>query len=59
MDIYYQSDKFKQLLRRYEDLQENISSEFLDPEELTDIAEFFHYMGDDQEAMEAIDMALK
>ena len=59
MDIYYQSDKFKQLLRRYEDLQENISSEFLDPEELTDIAEFFHYMGDDQEAMEAIDMAIK
>ena len=58
MDIYYQSDKFKQLLRRYEDLQKNISSEFLDPEELTDIAEFFHYMGDDQEAMEAIDMAI-
>ena len=59
MDIYYQSDKFKQLLRRYEDLQENISSEFLDPEELTDIAEFFHYMGDVQEAMEAIDMAIR
>ena len=57
MDIYYQSDKFKQLLRRYEDLQENISSEFLDPEGLTDIAEFFHYMGDDQEAMSIASIA--
>ena len=58
MDIYYQSDKFKQLLRRYEELQEDNISEFLDPEELTDVAEYYHYIGEDNKALEAVDYAI-
>ena len=57
MDIYFQSDKFKQLLHRYEVLQEDNISEFLDPEELTDVAEYYHYIGEDQKALETADYA--
>ena len=57
MDIYFQSDKFKQLLHRYEVLQEDNISEFLDPEELTDVAEYYHYIGENQKALETADYA--
>ena len=59
MDIYYQSDKFKQVLHRYEELQKDNISEFLDPEELTDVAEYYHYIGEDNNALDAIDYATR
>lgn len=58
MDIYYHSDKFKQLLRRYEALQEGNISEFLDPEELTDVAEYYHSVGEENKAIEAANYAV-
>ena len=59
MDIYYLSDKFKQVLHRYEELQKDNISEFLDPEELTDVAEYYHYIGEDNNALDAIDYATR
>ncbi len=59
MDIYYQSEKFRQLLHRYEALQEDNISEFLDSEELTDVAEYYHYIGEDKKALEATDYAIR
>lgn len=57
MDIYYHSDKFKQLLRRYEALQEGSISEIPDPEDLTEIAEYYHTLGEESKAIEAADYA--
>ncbi|MCR5076953.1 MAG: hypothetical protein K6A82_02825 [Prevotella sp.] len=58
MDIYYHSDKFKQLLRNYEELRKGNISEFPDPEELTDVAEYFHALGKEEKALEAADYAV-
>lgn len=52
MDIYYQSKKFKRLLQRYEELRDNNISEFLDSEDLTDVAEYYYSIGQDEKALE-------
>ena len=59
MDIYYHSDRFRQLLRRYEALQHGDIGELPDPEELTDVAEYYHTVGEDGKAMEAADYAVR
>ena len=59
MDLYYQSDKFKQILCKYKELHKDNISEFLEPEELTDVAEYYHYIGEDQKAAEATDYAIR
>ena len=59
MDIYYHSDNFRQLLRRYEELQEGNISEFLDPEELTDVAQYYHSIGEDSKAIETAEYAIR
>ena len=52
MDIYYQSKKFKRLLQRYEELRDNNISEFLDSEDLTDVAEYYYSIGQDEKAID-------
>jgi len=52
LDIYYHSEKFKQLLRKYEELQENNISEIPCAEDLTDVAEYFHMLGEEEKALE-------
>ena len=59
MDIYYHSEKFKQLLRKYEELQENNISEIPCAEELTDVAEYFHMLGEEEKALEVADYATR
>lgn len=59
MDIYYHSDRFRQLLRRYEALQQGDTGELPDAEELTDVAEYYHTVGEDGKAMEAADYAVR
>ena len=59
MDIYYHSEKFKQLLRKYEELQENNISEIPCAEDLTDVAEYFHMLGEEEKALEVADYATR
>ena len=57
MDIHFYSEEFKQLLHKYEELQDNNISEFLDSEELTDIAEYYCTIGKEDKALEAVNYA--
>lgn len=57
MDIHFYSEEFKQLLHKYEELQNNNISEFLDSEELTDIAEYYCTIGKEDKALEAVNYA--
>lgn len=58
MDKYYNSNKFKQTLRTYEDSIKGNKGQFLDSEELADIAEYYHLLGRDDEAMQTVDYAI-
>ena len=59
MDSYYKSEKFKNILRKYEEGGEQAFSSFLDSEELTDIAEYYHLKGNVEKATEAALYALQ
>ena len=57
-DQYYESKEFKEILRKYEDARESGESIYLDPDELTDIAEYYHILGNVNHAIEVIDEAI-
>lgn len=57
-DKYYESKEFKDLLRKYEDAHNAGESIYLDPEELTDIAEYYHILGNVNHAISVIDEAI-
>lgn len=59
MDTFFHTERFKKILKQYEDLRDHAVSCYLDAEELTDIAEYYHNNGNTQAAAEAIDYALK
>ena len=59
MDKYYSSEQFRTILKKYEDMNKLGVSSYLDAEELTDVAEFYHMQGNIQQALEAVDMALR
>ncbi len=59
MEKYFRSHSFRKLLHRYEDMRDNGVSSYLEAEELTDIAEYYYSMGQKNNAMEAIDLALE
>ena len=57
-DDYFDSEEFHELLNDYED---SVSSEqpiFLDADELTDIADYYHFIGEYEKADDAIEQAL-
>lgn len=57
-DNIFFSKEFKENLRKYEEARKNNSSVFLEPEQFTDIAEYYHLHGDLKTALEVIDDAL-
>ena len=57
-DQYYDSKEFKEILRKYEDAQKSGESIYLEPEELTDIAEYYHILGNVNHAINVIDEAI-
>ena len=58
MDKYYNSDKFKQTLRTYEDSIKGNKGEFLDSDEVAEMAEYYHLLGRVDEAMQNVDYAI-
>ena len=58
MQGYFDSKAFKQLLNRYEEARSHNENFFLDSDQLTDIAEYYHWMGRTDEALAAADDAL-
>ena len=57
-DQYYESKEFKEILRKYEEAQKTGESIYLDPDELTDIAEYYHILGNVNHAINIIDEAI-
>ncbi len=57
-DNIFFSKEFKENLRKYEEARKNNFSVFLEPEQFTDIAEYYHLHGDLKTALEVIDDAL-
>lgn len=58
MNKYYQTEKFKAILNTYEELQQGNIGGFLDAEELTDIAEYYHYKGMMKEMMDTLNYTI-
>lgn len=58
MDSYYRSDKFKRILHEYEEYVKSGIVSFLNSEELTDVAEYYHLKGDVEKAYQAANYAL-
>ena len=58
-DDYFNSNKFKKLLQRYEASLESGSPAFMDADDLTDIADYYHMQGDDGRAETTVDFALE
>lgn len=57
-DKYYDSRHFQKILQIYENFRNGNSNGYLDPEELTDVAEYYNSKGCQDEAMEAAGIAL-
>lgn len=55
---YHDSEEFRQILQRYEDLRDRDIDTYLDPDEYADVAEYYHKEGRNEEALEAADKAL-
>lgn len=58
MDKFFNSIKFKELLKKYEEAIKNNFNCFLDADEFTDIAEYYYINGKEDECYEAINHAL-
>lgn len=56
---YFEEEEFKDCLARYEDKKARGESIYLDPTELTDIADYYMSQGRDDEATECIEYALR
>lgn len=58
MQGYFESKEFEQLLASYEEARQRGEHIFLDSEQLTDIAEYYHWMGRTGDALAVADEAL-
>ena len=59
MSDYYQSKDFQELLQRYEVAIANGDSVYLEPDELTDLAEYYYMCGRYEASEDACDYALR
>lgn len=59
MDKFYQSNEFKKHLAAYEEMCKGGVGEFLDSEDLTDIAEYYHLKGQEKERDSVLDYAIE
>lgn len=57
-DSYFESQKFKNILKRYEDAEAIGTTEFFDSDELTDIAEYYYNNGKRAKATTILDNAI-
>lgn len=57
-DSYFDSNEFKDILGKYEAQLAGGDSIYLDSEQLTDIAEYYHWMGRTADALDTADYAL-
>lgn len=55
----FQTKEFKENLHKYETARQEGSSVYLEPDEFTDIAEYYHLHGRLSDALDAIDLALQ
>ena len=58
-DNIFHTKAFKENLRRYEEALQNGASVYLEPEDFTDIAEYYHLHGELPKAIETVDHALE
>lgn len=58
MQGYFDTKEFEQLLASYEEAQQRGESIYLDSEQMTDIAEYYHWMGRSDDAVAVADQAL-
>lgn len=58
MDPYYNTQEFKELLNKFEQYLETQSYTYMDAEELTNLAEYYHINGQLDKGWKAIDLAL-
>ena len=59
LSSYFEDPEFKDILAKYEGMVENHTPTYFDAEELTDIAEYYASQGNEKQAEEAIDFALR
>lgn len=57
-DEYFDNDEFRDILAEYEKAKGESNALFLDADDLTDIADYYTFLGNTQKATEAIDTAL-
>ena len=57
-DEYFDSEEFRNLLDGYEESVKSGHPVFMDADDLADIADYYHFMGANQDADETIDYAL-
>ena len=57
-DDYFDSEEFHELLSQYEESVSSGQPIFMDADELTDIADYYHFTGDYEKADDAIEKAL-
>jgi tetratricopeptide (TPR) repeat protein len=58
-DKYYESPEFKEKFQLYENAQASGTSVYLEPEDLTDIAEYYHILGNIEACMKTVDEAIQ
>lgn len=58
MSSYFEDPEFKDLLAKYEGMAKSHTPTYFDAEELTDIAEYYAGLGEEEKAEKAIDFAL-
>lgn len=59
MDKFYETEHFRRLLEQYEEMRDKGTGCYLEADELTDIAEYYNMQGRTDEAMEAVELALR
>ena len=57
-EVYFNDPEFQEYLQKYEQARKNCEPIYMDAEELTDIAEFYMIQNREEEANEAISLAL-
>ena len=58
-DKYFESKEFKVLLQRYEQAEAENTNVYMEPDELSDIAEYYYQSGNIEAARKAVDYALQ
>ena len=58
-DEYFDSEEFKEMLAKFEKAQRNVAYAGLEPDELTDVAEYFYGKGDRKLSLQILNDAIE